>query len=238
MIAIIAILAAILFPVFGRARENARRSSCQSNLKQIGLGLLQYTQDYDEIMINDRFGSEDGSNATNNYKWMDMSFPYVKSEQIYTCPSDSSDFKYILHSKPEANTGATSGANFGSYGMNVYFGGGSFPASDAGPVGKNLSALESPATTVWVLETMRGTAYPNRAYRVCFGWNAVDLPNAISTTAPRNAFEKYGAPAVERHLETTNVLYTDGHVKAVKLDALNRRNSSTNAFSAFSVADD
>jgi prepilin-type N-terminal cleavage/methylation domain-containing protein len=48
VIAIIAILAAILFPVFGRARENARRSSCQSNLKQIGLGILQYNQDFDE----------------------------------------------------------------------------------------------------------------------------------------------------------------------------------------------
>ncbi|HEX8834883.1 MAG TPA: DUF1559 domain-containing protein, partial [Abditibacteriaceae bacterium] len=48
VIAIIAILASILFPVFARARENARRSSCQSNLKQIGLGIAQYTQDYDE----------------------------------------------------------------------------------------------------------------------------------------------------------------------------------------------
>ena len=48
VIAIIAILAAILFPVFARARENARRSSCSSNLKQIGLGIVQYTQDYDE----------------------------------------------------------------------------------------------------------------------------------------------------------------------------------------------
>ena len=48
VIAIIAILAAILFPVFARARENARRTSCLSNLKQIGLGVLQYTQDYDE----------------------------------------------------------------------------------------------------------------------------------------------------------------------------------------------
>jgi prepilin-type N-terminal cleavage/methylation domain-containing protein len=47
VIAIIAILAAILFPVFARARENARRASCQSNLKQVGLGLLQYIQDYD-----------------------------------------------------------------------------------------------------------------------------------------------------------------------------------------------
>ena len=48
VIAIISLLAAILFPVFSRARENARRSSCLSNLKQIGLGMMQYTQDYDE----------------------------------------------------------------------------------------------------------------------------------------------------------------------------------------------
>ena len=50
VIAIITILASILFPVFARARENARRSACQSNLKQIGLGLMQYVQDYDERM--------------------------------------------------------------------------------------------------------------------------------------------------------------------------------------------
>jgi prepilin-type N-terminal cleavage/methylation domain-containing protein len=48
VIAIIAILAAILFPVFARARENARRASCQSNLKQIALGVFMYNQDYDE----------------------------------------------------------------------------------------------------------------------------------------------------------------------------------------------
>ena len=48
VIAIIAILAAILFPVFARARENARRSSCLSNMKQIGLGMMQYSQDNDE----------------------------------------------------------------------------------------------------------------------------------------------------------------------------------------------
>src|SRR3569833_1960098 len=52
VIAIIAILAAILFPVFARARENARRTSCMSNLKQIGLGVMQYTQDYDEKLVS------------------------------------------------------------------------------------------------------------------------------------------------------------------------------------------
>jgi prepilin-type N-terminal cleavage/methylation domain-containing protein len=53
VIAIIALLAAILFPVFSRARESARRSSCASNLKQIGLGMLQYAQDYDEQLPED-----------------------------------------------------------------------------------------------------------------------------------------------------------------------------------------
>src|SRR5450755_3568353 len=74
VIAIIAILAAILFPVFARARENAKRASCQSNLKQIGLGFLQYAQDYDETFPLDlwspnvqysSFGAAaDGSNRT------------------------------------------------------------------------------------------------------------------------------------------------------------------------------
>src|ERR1043165_3748325 len=85
VIAIIAILAAILFPVFGRARENARRSSCQSNLKQIALGIAQYTQDYDEQLI---LGGWTGSvSSTNPCRWYAMLDPYVKSRQIYVCPS-------------------------------------------------------------------------------------------------------------------------------------------------------
>ena len=80
VIAIIALLAAILFPVFGRARENARKSSCQNNLKQIGLGLKQYVQDYDEMypMRN---------NATGN--WQQQIYPYVKTRQLYACPSNT-----------------------------------------------------------------------------------------------------------------------------------------------------
>ena len=94
VIAIIAILAAILFPVFARARENARRASCQSNLKQIGLGLLQYSQDYDETFCNAWFGLQQGYQpsdpAAGKYKWMDAIQPYVKSAQLFVCPSASS----------------------------------------------------------------------------------------------------------------------------------------------------
>src|SRR5881392_2017881 len=72
VIAIIALLAAILFPVFSRARENARRTSCQNNLKQIGLGIAQYTTDYDEMYP---FRGAGGNPATAP-SWRQMIFPY------------------------------------------------------------------------------------------------------------------------------------------------------------------
>ena len=94
VIAIISLLAAILFAVFSRPRENARRASCQSNLKQIGLGVLQYTQDYDERLPINTAGAPGnqsyivdfaGPSALDN--WMRGVQPYVKSYQIFRCPS-------------------------------------------------------------------------------------------------------------------------------------------------------
>jgi prepilin-type N-terminal cleavage/methylation domain-containing protein/prepilin-type processing-associated H-X9-DG protein len=84
VIAIIAILAAILFPVFARARENARRSSCQSNVRQITLGIKQYLQDYDE-----KFPTAAVNAGGNPYGWADAIQPYIKNEQVLQCPSDS-----------------------------------------------------------------------------------------------------------------------------------------------------
>ena len=88
VIAIIAILAAILFPVFGRVRENARRSNCQSNQKQLALAILQYAQDYDarfpykglDYNGNGGFSSDEG--------WAVMVQPYIKSLQVFQCPSE------------------------------------------------------------------------------------------------------------------------------------------------------
>ena len=79
VIAIIAILAAILFPVFARARENARRSSCTSNLKQVGIAMMQYQQDYDEktLAVDESIG----------YTWFNPLQPYIKSTQVFRCPS-------------------------------------------------------------------------------------------------------------------------------------------------------
>ncbi|MBC7289508.1 MAG: DUF1559 domain-containing protein [Armatimonadetes bacterium] len=88
VIAIIAILAAILFPVFARAREKARQSSCQSNLKQLMLGLLMYAQDYDEKFPNFLWG-EGNSGNPNSVTWFKGIYPYVKNMQLYSCPSSS-----------------------------------------------------------------------------------------------------------------------------------------------------
>ena len=81
VIAIIAILAAILFPVFAKARENARRASCQSNEKQITLGFMQYQQDNDETMFQNGWG------GAQSVGWWDLLYPYTKSYQLGQCPS-------------------------------------------------------------------------------------------------------------------------------------------------------
>ena len=86
VIAIIAILAAILFPVFAKAREKARQTSCLSNLKQLGLGLVQYAQDYDETYPTYRWG-EGNAGQTNSVTWWGGIYPYVKNIQVYDCPS-------------------------------------------------------------------------------------------------------------------------------------------------------
>ncbi len=84
VIAIIAILAAALFPVFGQAREKARQASCANNEKQIVLGMLQYTQDYDEAYP--LYCSPGDPNGP----WDYQIYPYVKGAAIFKCPDDPS----------------------------------------------------------------------------------------------------------------------------------------------------
>jgi prepilin-type N-terminal cleavage/methylation domain-containing protein/prepilin-type processing-associated H-X9-DG protein len=86
VVAIVGILAAILFPVFARARENARRTSCSSNLKQIFLAHSMYRDDYDGIFAPCAYLNASGGQV----EWPELFFPYTRSQQIFLCPSDSS----------------------------------------------------------------------------------------------------------------------------------------------------
>jgi prepilin-type N-terminal cleavage/methylation domain-containing protein/prepilin-type processing-associated H-X9-DG protein len=144
VIAIIALLAAILFPVFARARENARRAGCQSNMKQMGLGLMQYTQDYDEKMPS--MGVD--TYAANGY-WQAAVMPYIKSTQLFACPSntatnvastvDGVTFKNSYSANALGNLYNPAGLNAGAFD--------GFKSS-----GRPISSFEFPSTTISVFE--------------------------------------------------------------------------------------
>ena len=224
VIAIIAILAAILFPVFARARENARRASCSSNLKQIGLGLLQYVQDYDENMVRTSYGAGfgDGRSGPDRYKWMDAVQPYVKSTQLFNCPSDAQPFgRPYIQTVP--GVGPANNFNYGSYSINCAGDGLSGPSSNERDVSN--AAIQAPATTIWVAD-QEAYATVDPAYR--FVGNNITFDENIR---PRRmqAFNGQSSAWVERHLETINLLYVDGHVKAVKMNVIATVNTKPGA---------
>lgn len=99
VIAIIAILAAILFPVFAQAREKARQTSCLSNMKQVALSVQMYMIDNDQRLFFRANANPDSTRAHvaipktdpyyNSLQWWNQLMPYIKNQQIFTCPSDS-----------------------------------------------------------------------------------------------------------------------------------------------------
>ena len=217
VIAIISILAAILFPVFARARENARRASCMSNLKQISLGFMMYTQDYDEhfppplwekpgvsgsLTASDFVapGSVDKSKPAGNFKvspgsgsgklytWMDFIFPYVKSVQLFTCPSFSVRIASAQNESP-------------SYGYNAFVsglkkGGPSYPSRP--PLA--LAAIDRPAEIILALD-----------YPVIYSVDAIP-GNYCSSSSFLSSTSSYN-PIMWPHLSGGTVAFTDGHVK-------------------------
>ncbi|MGI4787880.1 MAG: DUF1559 domain-containing protein [Janthinobacterium lividum] len=128
VIAIIAILAAILFPVFQKVRENARAISCESNLKQIGLALTEYSQDNDEAMVNHYIGgweggarySPAGDTSGQHYQWMDAIQPFVKSPQIFNCPDQSSSGDYLDPAATWFSSSTPASAKTGSASFSAY----------------------------------------------------------------------------------------------------------------------
>jgi prepilin-type N-terminal cleavage/methylation domain-containing protein len=204
VIAIIAILAAILFPVFARARENARRTSCLSNMKQIGLGALQYSQDYDERWMP---ASEPSLGAYNlptgvPATWDLVLQPYLKSTQLLTCPSDSG--------------GAMDLPGFGrvrrSYSVPQYTL--QRTPTQMGPAGGSISQYGSVALTVLAGERRmcpQGTALANYSDCSNFAWT-----DELTSSKGTFMWQEYNtAPYGEfPHLASTVLLYMDGHAKA------------------------
>lgn len=186
VIAIIAILAAILFPVFARARDNARRASCSSNLKQIGLAIAQYTQDYDErypAFVNTipsggagTFGAftDETSNPGK------ASQPYLKSYQVFLCPSAS------IGPGEAANAITTN-----------YLWNGVLMRS----AGLSMAAVPAPANIIMTQEFANGST------------NAYNRPGLITAYSTTNYSAWLTVNYNNMHFEGGNLLYADGHVK-------------------------
>jgi prepilin-type processing-associated H-X9-DG protein len=233
VIAIIAILAAILFPVFARAREAARSTSCRSNLKQIGTGFQMYAQDYDEQMppwTGNACGTYAGGAFALQYMYPNLVGPYIKNGVdpatgglggVWACPSSKGGLSGI------SNT----------YAYNYYGIGGTHNCS-GGPLGAayapfnqaeytkpaTLAMLARPADTILVLDGGQlcrppaayaangNSANNNGVYGPHQMGSGVIAPSAGAST---NAFINLMLTG-----RSTNVAYCDGHVKTVQTPKL------------------
>jgi prepilin-type N-terminal cleavage/methylation domain-containing protein/prepilin-type processing-associated H-X9-DG protein len=187
VIAIIAILAAILFPVFAQAREAARKASCLSNLKQLGIGMTMYASDYDDQAVpwNLVLGGKDLHDQYGvSLCWDRLIQPYVKSNAVLACPSDSGSPRVVLPGH---------GLVVRSYTYPGNMGGGWCPWTPP----RAIASITQPSLTVMLIERDNCGAPPGKGE---WEWCAVN----------DNASE-----IAWRHQLHSNVLYADGHVKPV-----------------------
>jgi len=227
VIAIISILASILFPVFARARENARRASCMSNLKQIGLAFMMYDQDYDEHLpplfidlgVAGAYNTPDGKPSNSRWMlWYHMLYPYMKNIQVMNCPSST---RVVW----------TSGAYTGAIPYGYSRGAGSYCASNCGvPLavslasGPSVGAIEDTSGTIMVVDSVW--------YYAGFS-GALTKEQALSDNcdikadgSPANGSPPNNSLCVSaRHLDTVNTLFVDGHVKSMKWQTILGSNS-------------
>ena len=217
VIAIIAILAAILFPVFAKAREKARQIACLSNEKQIGLALMQYTQDFDEMLPQASFPPAGVSvNAANVPKWMDVIYTYVKTTQAFDCPDNiANSLEFVPCTVGAAGTCTNrAGYRFGTYGINAANYRGQTYSSPIvpthPPVGQPLAALAAPANTVFLSEVV----YADSGYNSCnIAWDSDPFNPVVTTTSPPNLLSRGVNIAPLIHTGGTNVMWCDGHAK-------------------------
>ena len=224
VIAIIAILAAILFPVFARAREQARKTACLSNLKQIGTAHMLYAQDYEENIAPAEAGPVPGPAA---FGWADLIQPYTKNEHLFNCPSTrdkvmrlntavspprfwrdrggsaSPNNDCVTNGAIPAGAGYTYGVNsMGAAGGN----GGPFHWDRATQTAANsgLASMSAPAQTAGIAEG-RGTS----------PWWLWDGSSTISLTNVDAQIDGRRHPAVQAGspIAACNVMFMDGHAK-------------------------
>jgi prepilin-type N-terminal cleavage/methylation domain-containing protein/prepilin-type processing-associated H-X9-DG protein len=205
VIAIIAILAAILFPVFARAREQARKTSCISNLQQLGMGFHMYCQDYDEVYPAIRFGDPTPTNG-HSWPWVvyEGSFgwtgvfthavqPYIKNKAVLQCPSGT-------------ETGRWEGENGIGYCYNEYMYNYNNSWSKQSALGSAPAGISS--------VSMLSECFSSGIY---MDWEGAQPPTPEITPADglnRIRYHDYTGNWRSNH-DGTNIAYADGHSKFI-----------------------
>ncbi|MCX6368905.1 MAG: DUF1559 domain-containing protein [Armatimonadetes bacterium] len=230
VIAIIAILAAILFPVFAQARERARAISCVSNMKNLSLGVLMYTQDYDEQFPNGL--QQDWWDCT----WYRTTAPYVKNLQVFRCPSDSASqttpagFSWAGQRLTYVSNGLMQwdGSNWSVFGLM------GMSQSWMGRTTTGQAAVNRPAETILLAErhhawsgaptvsTAPGNVLmwgPGAMVTGVNWWDGSGSPSLIpdGSVAAKPITDptgQYGS-IIPRHQEKANFAFADGHVKSM-----------------------
>jgi prepilin-type N-terminal cleavage/methylation domain-containing protein/prepilin-type processing-associated H-X9-DG protein len=205
VIAIIAILAAILFPVFARARENARASSCLSNVKQMGLSIEMYKQDYDGKYPAARWKGGTGH-------WYDWYLaPYIKNKQVQICP-DHTDwtigYSYNIAFGYDIGSGTNPSTTLSFCGVNIPAYGG---VSDA--------IINNPSQSVVLLDASLDYYH----FTIDSGYSDGTAKGVLDAFFSQNATDasltaSYNHPEAGVHNGGVNALYADGHAKWRKLD--------------------
>lgn len=233
VIAIIALLASILFPAFASAREGARRASCGSNLRQIGMGLMQYTQDYDERVPQNEFAGGTPEQKT----LFDVIQPYIKSTQVFICPTSSENARNYEH-------GDTSKLRT-SYAFNLVYNGDAtqhmFEQYQGG--GINLAALEDASGTVFCGDstpqadaagnpTSSGKTY---GFQVSndngASWGMFRPTKPVTFGNDQGTFEF-------RHNGGCNFAFMDGHVKWLNVRSAGEHSNDNSKWKIFSRSAD
>ena len=205
VIAVIAIVAAILFPVFQKVRENARRTACLSNLKQLGLAFIQYTQDSDEKMPNGS-GYSDGSNhfLGDGSGWASQIYPNLKSAGVFHCPDDGTfafGVRVVVSYGFNLNAAGAAASFFAAPTQTVLLFEVSGDTSDVAKLGNGAGAVDS--------------SVDNES---CAG-NGNDLTRGgyyTYETGPLGSPPKSPAgytSSAGRHVAGSNFLLSDGHAK-------------------------
>jgi prepilin-type N-terminal cleavage/methylation domain-containing protein/prepilin-type processing-associated H-X9-DG protein len=215
VVAIIALLAAMLFPVFARAREQARKASCQSNLKQIGLSLMMYVQDYDETYPGRSMGYKINDSTQ---IWCDVLQPYAKSYQVWVCPDSGPVYgatgrKYSYGMNTYGNSAAgTKGFGFG----NTVTGGGTSHSEGGGPV--KVAEVGNASEVIFAGDPASnglGSSYPG--ILVGYG-NDTFIP--VLHGGQNGPFTGTTQQPVDESMGGGNYLFGDGHVKFLQVQLL------------------